>query len=86
MQITNSELSYLVLKVLAAECVSLERKQNNPLNGAAGNQQSISELSVEFRSAVVLSLERICQNTISDNLFRIQVLTGDCVPLDNQKI
>ena len=42
MQITNSELSYLVLKVLTADCVSLERKQNNPLNGAAGNQQSIS--------------------------------------------
>jgi len=41
-QITNSELSYLVLKVLTADCVSLERKQNNPLNGAAGNQQSIS--------------------------------------------
>jgi len=30
------------LKVLTADCVSLERKQNNPLNGAAGNQQSIS--------------------------------------------
>ena len=43
-QITNSELSYVALKVLTADCVSLERKQNNPLNGAAGNQQSISRV------------------------------------------
>ena len=50
-----------------------------------GTSRAYPELSVEFGSTVVLSLEWICQNNISDNLFWIQVLTGDCVPLDNQK-
>jgi len=51
-----------------------------------GTNRAYPELSVEFGSTVMLSLaiEWICQNTISDNLFRIQVLTGDCVPLDVQ--
>ena len=74
MQITNSELSYLVLKVLTADCVSLERKQNNPLNGAAGNQQSISRVIcwIRINSRVITRMnlpEHYFRQLISNSSF-----------------